>query len=587
MKITLHTLSYLHVGTGEDLSALDYVIEGNTYFRVSQDVFFEFLQGQGDKRIELISAYSDWLINISEQIDEVQTEGTLNGRRLEGKDRNQTLSALKKSISLPNFFQKDRQQLKSKFIAFLRTHSEVKKYAINGNSKQQIRGLMTNGFHLPYLAGSSIKGAIRTALLHQTLSKYGNTYKRKIIDSLAKELEQRDSPQRLAKKIGHEVEYIAYCGEKKKKFGKEETNFQNVQLDVFKFLTVSDAIMQEKAEKAVEVVSTDLYLIGKEETNTRNSEIKAMKQPQAPAVEAIKADIRFTFDIHFRLQDLFAIYDKLPKDDVKRQNWIKIEEKVLHVFGIDLKAINKGNIATYQKQAEDYIWEALTNFAKKQIEFEDKWLKNYLTKPLSREIGLSMPEFKVPFEKIFGFPFQNNTLLRVGFATGFANSTEWLYFLSDKDFHRTLYNMMKKLSIGKPPHSKGGTIYEPDIDKFPKSRMMASPRNSVIPLGWTELMRNGATESEMNLVAAQKIAAIEPEFAPQRLKVGDIIDGVLISKNGKQKTFKLYLYNNQTQDASLSWFADMEVNRVFKLRIGAIDKQGKVLSFSYVGEKKD
>lgn len=581
MKVTLHTISPLHIGTGEDLSALDYVIQGNEYFRISQKTFLDYLQ---TKNIDLITEYSEWLIGITAQLEELETVGTFNGKRLEGRDKNQTRSKLKKDITLLNFFSGKRQTYRNEFIQFLRQHSEVKKYKINGNTKQQIRGLITDGLHRPYLPGSSIKGAIRTALLYNTLNKYGQHYQKGIEDAVKRLLEEKDNPQRLAKRIAKPLEQIAFCGEKKKRHDSFVIDYSNIQLDIFKFLTVSDAIMKNTPLQAVEVISTDLYLIGKEESGNRNSQIMAMKQPQAPGVEAIKANTDFNFDIHFQLPQLFAIYQKLKKTDNERTTWIKIEEKVLHVFGINLQEVTLNNLSDQQKKVEDYIWTSMIEFAKAQIIFEEKWLENYLTKPISREIGISKAEFKTDFTPIFRYPFQQNSLLRVGFATGFANSTEFLYFLKTPALHNLMHAIMKKVNIGSPRQSKGKS-YEPDIFQFPKSRMFASPKSGVCPLGWVELIRTETQTTEIGKIPEIEKVAATPIFASKKVKIGDTIDGVLIKSEGKIKTFRLYLDNGNTQEASVNYFADLPLQKVYNIRVNSMNKDGIILSFIPMGEK--
>ena len=50
MKLRLQTYSPVHIGTGEELISMDYVILGQDYYRVSQDKFIQFLVEIDDQR---------------------------------------------------------------------------------------------------------------------------------------------------------------------------------------------------------------------------------------------------------------------------------------------------------------------------------------------------------------------------------------------------------------------------------------------------------------------------------------------------------------------------------------------------------
>ena len=216
-----------------------------------------------------------------------------------------------------------------------------------------------------------------------------------------------------------------------------------------------------------------------------------------------------------------------------------------------------------------------------------EWLENYLSKPLSREIPSSVAGFNDSFKAIFQYGFKMNTLLRVGFATGFASSTELLYFLQDNDYSVLFEKIMKKLNIGKPTNFK--KVFTPDIHRFPKSRTFASPQDGVYPLGWSELRLNAdSSKTEVGQYAADETPkeTVKADFATKKLKIGDNIDAVLIKAEGKTKTFELYLTNESIQVGTISYFAELKIGVVYTARISTITKEGKVLSFAPIGEKK-
>ena len=52
MKLYLKTITPLHIGNGEELYSLDYVINNNEFFHVSQNLFLQFLK-ENDLDIKL------------------------------------------------------------------------------------------------------------------------------------------------------------------------------------------------------------------------------------------------------------------------------------------------------------------------------------------------------------------------------------------------------------------------------------------------------------------------------------------------------------------------------------------------------
>lgn len=564
MKVYLQTLTPLHIGTGEVLQQIDYVVANNRFYKITSKDFENFI-ALFPPNEKIMDKYIQW---IDDHVETLQMQGV---------QINNKLSSYQNKKFKIDDFAKNIQKTKE-LNAYL---AKKEGYKISGSVKTTVKELAGGDGKQHHIAGSTIKGAIRTAVIYKTLTLHGKTYKKHIMDSIRKQLrESKDYPSRLAKKLGLELEQVCYCGEKKTKQGQEITDYTNVQLDLLKFVTVSDAALSKNTSAAIEILATDLYLVGKE-GNGRNSEIKAMKQGQTPSVEAIQKGVSFQLSIDFHLRELLAVYQNRHSSP---KLWVGLEQKVEHLFGIKLAEVKQDNIEIYTKKAEDYIWSAITDFAKAQIKVDTQWLNNYLSKPLSRDIKVNTPkEFMKSFEPIFQYSFSQNTLLRMGFGTGFTSSTELLYFLSDEDMKKLMEEVMKRLNLGSPRKSTGGS-YRPDVTRFPKSRLFSSPDEGVIPIGWIELKKEGSKEED-KVNIEEKTKTVVPEFSSQKLKIGSIIEGVLMDGKTKNKVFDLYLVKPIKQKQTINYFADLEEGCTYKIKIMAIDKNGTVLSAVVMNKK--
>ena len=179
MKIQLKTLTPLHIGNGEELHSLDYVVHQRGFYRISQKQFEAFMVTCGVKDIE--TAFSNWAIETADTIENLKEEASKYRNDSKGKDLNQQQSNLKKQFNYLAFTQK--QKTEQPFLAFLKKNVvEVPITAPDLTTrKQAVRGLLTTADGRPYLPGSSLKGAIRTALLFNVLeNKMNNT----VIESL-------------------------------------------------------------------------------------------------------------------------------------------------------------------------------------------------------------------------------------------------------------------------------------------------------------------------------------------------------------------------------------------------------------------
>jgi len=57
MKLYLKTITPVHIGNGEELNALDYILYNNTFYKISQNQFLEFLCVNNVSYID----YANWI----------------------------------------------------------------------------------------------------------------------------------------------------------------------------------------------------------------------------------------------------------------------------------------------------------------------------------------------------------------------------------------------------------------------------------------------------------------------------------------------------------------------------------------------
>ena len=589
MKIFLRTLSPTHIGTGEELFSLDYIIHQNNYYRISQNVWLRFLETLGDKFEELVDRYSAWVEEKATEIHDLKENRRARKEEMGSRDYNQTLSQLQQDFNLMNFAQKE--DIQKPFLNFLNHDPQVSKYRskLGRNPKRlQVRGHITTANHAVYIPGTSIKGALRTALLYKAWKTHGKAYHKELANEMIQDVNQRGHPRQIAKRVGKGLEYTMAFGE----LGNGKKN--DVQQDIFKFLMVSDAYLKNADDKpSIEVVKTDLYLVTKvpKGRNSREMEFRATQQRQSPSIEAISEEVVFETKISLNVDQMWAIKNRL-KAPGKREEWEKFEEKVKVLFGIDLDEIkNKEQVKAATQKAEDYMQEAISEFAKAQIAFEKKWVnENFLKEKFDNYLRIHPNDFPKGFENAFTYNFSGQTLLRIGYGTGFASSTELLYLISDDSLRRAMTEVMRNLEIGKRPGTKGK--YEPNLNKFPKSRTLITYENQVSPLGWVEWLtpdkngnpprrKAGIREPEK---PKQKII---PQYPKQRIREGSVIDAfVFSSSKGPSKKIRLYIGKGKDTDMQLSYRSDAILGKIIRVEVTGMQGD-QITSIQFKGIKRE
>ena len=609
MKLRLQTYTPVHIGSGNSLSSMDYVIDGTHYYRVTTTQFVDFLLSYNPPLVDL---FSDWIIeqaSLMEDLKYRRKDKEINRR--EKTDLNQQLSRAQQETNLRSFCK--IHELESHFIKYLKSkaeNGEIVMYQLQSKrlnyNKGQVQEILSNSKRQFYIPGSSIKGAIRTALLFHAYMTHAldipdpndnsDPYKERLEVGLDLELEdaikeisklndrnrKRSKRREIAGYIGQDLEPLMSYGITINEKGQKER--RDVQQDVFKFLLISDAIPRTKSP-AISVIKVDRYLL---EKNRKSGLLEASIQKQTPHIEAIDKSNIFDFSLSVSVREMFEIYKVLKNQN--RKIWIQMEHKVKQIFGIDLSVITENNLKSIQEKAEKRILKVINNFAQQQIAFDKLWLENFLsTNSFSQSFPRNLSHektFNQAFKDLFSYNFQSaQSLLRLGYGGGFHNKTLLIYFLKEPKLKSILKRILEELEVGKV--SKPHIPYHINMDRFPKSRTLITHSHDVSPIGWVEvgleetwkkLPKN--QEEKPEKASSKQIKAV---FLKKTPKKGDIIDGVYLRKgHGRQKIFLLYLTKGITQERGTNYFADLEESRVYQLQVSAIDKKtGKIQSFTF------
>ncbi len=610
MKLRLKTQTPLHVGNGDSLYALDYVIDSSKkmYYRISQAQFLDFIQGNED----LILAYAAWIEKTTQEINELEDKDKRERKKPKQErnmDYNQQLSQLRRDFNLLAFAKEQGKE--STFLDYLHKKESILKVRFQDNPKHQIRGhIKTANNHL-YLPATSLKGAIRTALLYQWLTNYTEpgkvaelvraelndlrqTYKELEIKFSSRELEKRKrsvtekKKQHFDRKLQQQCFYCAV--EQKDRRGKLQTVYDDEKFDLFKLLLVSDGHL---VKQNWGLANLDLYLVGKKR-DKRTGEFKpaALFQRQAPSVEVIQSQQEIESQLHFNIEFLWSLEaqlgqsgDYLPVGEEKQ--WIGVRQKVKELFGLDMKDLRDlkpDNLEEKRKEVIKYILEAVRTFSEVQLGEQNKWFDNFQNFDSSRKYADSLStRVKLGLETIA----EEAPLIRLGFGSGFFGTTELAYFLQDETLKDALKQMMEAFLIGDKPGAeksrKPGETYEANPDRFPKSRRFITEDHQITPLGWLSFQVEGIQlEGGGTGGGSETKEPAQPQYFTGNLnpKKRPEMDAEVI-KAGKPNRVKVYVSEGYTPELDLTGYSSaLEVGQIIIVKT-TITKKKKITQVSF------
>jgi len=582
MKLRLRTLSPIHIGTGEELAPLEYLVHRDKFYRISQDQLFKLtlrlLPEDGAEKL------GDW---VSEQYE------AMNNTR-----DNRELSRLNDDMNAYRFFEQNQKgrellhALQNAPFSETATPVLVDERTRNRNRNAtvtplgQVRGMIKNGQGQPYLPGSSLKGSLRTALFFHYLSQYGD--KGQIERAVRDQLGKRARKERFALPLNHEA---FFCGVRD--LHRNQLKTDDEKMDLLKLVRIPDARLAQ-ADNAMQLAKINIYLVEKKPTKDQRDTptFEATQQPQASYCETIPQGRILETELDFNIDFLLQIKQFLRDGGIPAGGniqWVGIEKKVKQLFGLDLQSLTAQNKAEKKAAVLQHLMDCWAGFSRRQVAAQKKWLEHF---EKNDRPGDYTQRIKKGMAPVFGR--EQKPLLHLGYATGFQGMTAILYFLEDSRMENLYKQLLETFGIGNKPGNRGA--YKVNMERFPKSRRMIEDGRLIRPLGWLEWVDENAPaalEDEEVDIPAERVAEPAPPPAPAEPafftgalnpKRPPELDAIVIA-SGHPNKVKVYFKPDNMPELQLNGYANpLEVGMVIVVRT-VVSKKGEVVQVSF-GRRK-
>lgn len=158
----------LFVWDGSTLGPLDFVVDGDLVHVIDNDRFFQALSPMQQR------AYLEWIDPVLEHLGRLETQIEQAGKDLEGRRKlSQQKRQVASALSLEQFL---RQRLGQNAAAFIKSRGCVAysvRWAVRPGA-DGFRSFIKEAGYRPYVPGTELKGALRTALLFALLGREEN-----------------------------------------------------------------------------------------------------------------------------------------------------------------------------------------------------------------------------------------------------------------------------------------------------------------------------------------------------------------------------------------------------------------------------
>ena len=472
MERILRCLSPIHIGTGKNLEPFDYVVDGRRYVRVHLDNVLERMNA------EQATALADWVSNKADQIA---------GRRVRDPDE------VRREMQLSRFPGGGAAFQKALF-----TDAALARYRGDRGFRHnlQVREQVKDADETPLIPGSSLKGALRTALAFVALDEMAQDERKTLGEALRNRLNQ--GGRRLKERIGQEVERAVFrCGRKKG----NRTDYGDIRYDLMRAVSVSDTY-DARAELIVPQIHTFV------ENRTRAGDTRLV--PQAPLIAEAHAPGN-TFSVRLRVDvRLLRAMDR----NRRRGEWIDFPRRVRRAFGPEVARLlrDRAPVETLEQAVAARIETAARRFARAVVAAERVWEREH-----GHGSARAIREF---YDRLDGLIEEGRAPLRLGWGSHFTATTLLLALKEDEAWRPVLERCFRRFGLGVPPGRrhprKSGEPTHPDLDDFPRSRRLVAVSGSpAAPMGWIVLAAT-AEELPEPLVAKDRLLAPAQEGARRR-----------------------------------------------------------------------
>ena len=469
MDMTLRTLSPVHIGSGNNIEPFDYVARNGMYSRINFEAFSERLF---DLNPDHLTRLSTWITETAERIDELDLQRREDrNRQREFQDE---LNAVRRNFTLSHFA---ANQIQTRDLSDrLMTDDDLAHYrcAINIDRQYQLKEQIKTANHELYIPGSSLKGALRTALAFAVLTEADEGFKYRLKNRLsrypdeARRLRERRDLNRLEIDLGQEIEQAVFrCGIEHEK----GTSFSEIHFDLMRGLQVSDTF-NTNAQLAVLMANTFLRQVDR--SNRRGT---PRLNAQAPVLlEALLPQSSFSVRLNVDLD-----FVRYAQPGAKGE-WIELDERFERLFGFSRTELQAMDNATASSRALERILQACQMFSSEIIKEEVRWAEQFEQNDTRRILsfynGLRALSGSVP--------------VRLGWGSHFMSTTVVLALRNDPFLGEVMTDIVRAFEIdliwnmkGKAGNSRTRTVR---LETFPRSRRMATlGRSAGAPFGWVAL----------------------------------------------------------------------------------------------------
>jgi CRISPR type III-A-associated RAMP protein Csm5 len=535
MKWILTCLTPVHIGTGRELHPMEYAIRNGTYYVLRLDPALEYLEG---KVTGVVEKYMEHATQALEELARSRGQG-------------QKLRYYAEDVGILQFCEKE---LKRRDLAEqLLRQPDVVAYRCDGvtwrpqGKHRQVREQMKfNG--LPYIPGTSIKGAIRTSLAYALLLDLSDQELDNLLGSFPDDrssvrariqdlkqkyetalghLKQGNDQQAgkeladlakqrsgLEKRIGEPLDHFFFrCGAE----NRGEVKYDEPHMDLLRVLRISDCHLRSGGMTVGEMFA-------------RAARRSAQSEIPIPA-EMIDREARLEFEMSLDVRLLQEMARNASKSE---REWIGFPEKFRRLFACEpqelLRLQKPDELARWEKEKLDLLLRRVHRHSVDILKRDERWAKK-AANDVGQGLLQALNELRARAEKA-----GDGCLLRVGFASGWHATTvamaleergktdllsDLLYvFLMDlpQNLRRTLTRQ------GLSNKQNHGTILRllrrtPDASAFPTSRrLLREADGQVTPIGWVWL-----EEASSAAVGTERERRVEERSQPAESRTSEEI----------------------------------------------------------------
>lgn len=290
----------------------------------------------------------------------------------------------------------------------------------------EIREAIKTVHNQPYIPGSTLKGAIRTALLGELLSESDDIYD-KSLNQLETLIDQRSRGNPRREQPARRIEGLA--------LGRDPNR------DILRALHVSDSIP----------LDSDSLEIGMAWTVTLNQNDQLVQKIDRGReyknfVQQFQAGQRLTFTL--KIDELL-----FREREKARLNFTNLQEKALRDIAEVCRSATAALMDREQEFFDYYNFSEITNFYDKLIRLNN-----------------TLPE--------------GAFLLQIGWGTGYHANTVTSLFADDKESSVNWMDIRERFKLGESRSQRGHY----DEREFPKTRrVLYRGQNPITPLGWVKI----------------------------------------------------------------------------------------------------